>query len=52
MWAAAKAAQRARAAAETVAREQIERRLFSQQLSMIARRYMRDLRNSATIETR
>ena len=33
-------------------REQIENRLFSQQLSMIARRYMRDLRNSATIETR
>ncbi len=33
-------------------REQIEQRLFSQQLSMIARRYMRDLRNSATIETR
>lgn len=33
-------------------KEQIEQRLFSQQLSMIARRYMRDLRNSATIETR
>lgn len=33
-------------------REQVEQRLFSQQLSMIARRYMRDLRNSATIETR
>ncbi len=33
-------------------REQIENRLFGQQLSMIARRYMRDLRNSATIETR
>lgn len=33
-------------------KEQIESRLFSQQLSMIARRYMRDLRNSATIETR
>lgn len=31
---------------------QIEQRLFGQQLSMIARRYMRDLRNSATIETR
>ena len=36
----------------TVDKQQIERRLFSQQLSMIARRYMRDLRNSATIETR
>lgn len=33
-------------------RDQIEGRLFSQQLSMISRRYMRDLRNSATIETR
>jgi peptidyl-prolyl cis-trans isomerase SurA len=33
-------------------KEQVEQRLFSQQLSMIARRYMRDLRNSATIETR
>ena len=32
--------------------DQIENRLYSQQLSMIARRYMRDLRNSATIETR
>jgi len=33
-------------------KEQIEQRLFGQQLSMIARRYMRDLRNSATIETK
>ncbi|MCR5880302.1 peptidylprolyl isomerase [Phenylobacterium sp. J367] len=33
-------------------RDQIENRLYGQQLSMIARRYMRDLRNSATIETR
>jgi len=32
--------------------DQIENRLTGQQLSMIARRYMRDLRNSATIETR
>lgn len=31
---------------------QIENRLFGQQLSMISRRYLRDLRNSATIETR
>ncbi len=37
---------------ESQSREQIENRLFGQQLSMIARRYMRDLRNSATIETR
>jgi len=33
-------------------KEQIEQRLMGQQLSMIARRYMRDLRTSATIETR
>jgi peptidyl-prolyl cis-trans isomerase SurA len=32
--------------------EQIENRLTGQQLSMIAKRYMRDLRNAATIETR
>ncbi len=40
------------AGGEEVTAEQIESRLFGQQLSMIARRYMRDLRNSATIETR
>jgi peptidyl-prolyl cis-trans isomerase SurA len=33
-------------------RQQIEGRLYGQQLSMIARRYMRDLRTAATIETR
>jgi peptidyl-prolyl cis-trans isomerase SurA len=38
--------------ADEVTAEQIENRLFGQQLSMIARRYMRDLRTSATIETR
>lgn len=38
--------------AESMTAEQIESRLFGQQLSMIARRYMRDLRTSATIETR
>jgi len=32
--------------------DQIENRLFGQQLAMVSRRYMRDLRNSATIETR
>jgi len=37
---------------EAINRDQIENRLYGQQLSMIARRYMRDLRNSATIETR
>jgi peptidyl-prolyl cis-trans isomerase SurA len=36
----------------TLDHDQIENRLYGQQLSMIARRYMRDLRNSATIETR
>ena len=40
------------AGGEQVTAEQIESRLFGQQLSMIARRYMRDLRTSATIETR
>lgn len=40
------------AGAAQMDRDQIESRLYSQQLSMIARRYMRDLRNSATIETR
>lgn len=37
---------------EEATAEQIENRLYGQQLSMIARRYMRDLRTSATIETR
>ena len=32
--------------------DQIENRLYSQQLSMISKRYLRDLRTSATIETR
>ncbi|MFM8819412.1 MAG: peptidylprolyl isomerase [Phenylobacterium sp.] len=35
-----------------VTAQQVEGRLFGQQLSMIARRYMRDLRTAATIETR
>ena len=33
-------------------RDQIENRLRSQQLALISKRYLRDLRNSATIETR
>ena len=37
---------------QALGHDQIENRLYGQQLSMIARRYMRDLRNSATIETR
>ncbi len=40
------------AGAAQVDHDQIESRLTGQQLSMIARRYMRDLRTSATIETR
>jgi peptidyl-prolyl cis-trans isomerase SurA len=32
--------------------DQIEARLYNQQLSQISKRYLRDLRNSATIETR
>jgi peptidyl-prolyl cis-trans isomerase SurA len=40
------------AGAAQVDHDQIESRLTGQQLSMIARRYMRDLRNSATIEYR
>ncbi len=32
--------------------QMVERRLFFEQLGLIARRYMRDLRNAATIETR
>jgi peptidyl-prolyl cis-trans isomerase SurA len=38
--------------AESMTTEQIENRLYGQELSMIARRQLRDLRNSATIETR
>jgi peptidyl-prolyl cis-trans isomerase SurA len=37
---------------EEITHDQIENRLYGQQLSMISKRYMRDLRNSATIETR
>jgi peptidyl-prolyl cis-trans isomerase SurA len=40
------------AGATQVNHDQIESRLTGQQLDMISRRYMRDLRNSATIETR
>jgi peptidyl-prolyl cis-trans isomerase SurA len=38
--------------ASVLTHDDIENRLYGQQLAMIARRYMRDLRNSATIETR
>ncbi|WP_374570147.1 peptidylprolyl isomerase [Phenylobacterium sp.] len=40
------------AGGEQLTRDEIENRLYGQQLSMLSRRYMRDLRNSATIETR
>lgn len=38
--------------AEDVTKESIENRLFNQELSMLARRYLRDLRRDATIEMR
>jgi peptidyl-prolyl cis-trans isomerase SurA len=40
------------AGAELANRDEIENRLKGQMLAMIAKRYLRDLRNSATIETR
>jgi hypothetical protein len=33
-------------------RDEIENRLFNQELTMLSRRYLRDLRRDATIETR
>ena len=38
--------------AQAMSRDDIENRLYGQELSMIAKRQLRDLRNSATIETR
>jgi peptidyl-prolyl cis-trans isomerase SurA len=38
--------------AQMMTHEQISDRLYGEQLSMIAKRYLRDLRNSATIELR
>ena len=35
---------------EEVTKEEVENRLFNQELSMLARRYLRDLRRDATIE--
>ncbi len=43
---------RRRGGADSLTREQIENRLYGQELAMIAKRTLRDLRNSATIETR
>jgi len=43
---------RRQAGAQIPTPQQIESRLFGQQLSMISRRLLRDLRNVATIETR
>jgi peptidyl-prolyl cis-trans isomerase SurA len=43
---------RAAGGAATPTAAQIENRLRGEQLALIARRYLRDLRNSATIETR
>lgn len=39
-------------ASKEVTREDIENRLFNQELAMLARRYLRDLRRDATIEMR
>jgi hypothetical protein len=36
--------------AAEVTKEEIENRLFNQELTMLARRYLRDLRRDATIE--
>jgi peptidyl-prolyl cis-trans isomerase SurA len=41
-----------RSGATIPSREEIQDRLEDQQLSLVSRRYLRDLRNSATIETR
>jgi peptidyl-prolyl cis-trans isomerase SurA len=41
-----------RGGANQLTREQIEDRLYGQELAMIAKRQLRDLRNSATIESR
>jgi peptidyl-prolyl cis-trans isomerase SurA len=35
-----------------VTKEEVENRLYNQELSMLARRYLRDLRRDATIEMR
>ncbi len=40
------------AGAESLTHDQIEDRLFGQELAMIAKRYLRDLRNSAIIDVR
>ena len=37
--------------ANVPSKDEVENRLYGQQLSMLSRRYLRDLRNSATIET-
>jgi peptidyl-prolyl cis-trans isomerase SurA len=44
--------ERHRGGANQMTREQIEDRLYGQELAMIAKRQLRDLRNSATIESR
>ena len=42
---------RRKAEAKLPSKEEIENRLYRDQLAMLGRRYLRDLRNSATIET-
>lgn len=41
-----------RPAGQAMSKEQVENRLYGQQITMLAQRYLRDLRNSAMIETR
>ncbi len=38
-------------AAKQMNKDEVENRLYNEQLAMLSRRYLRDLRNSATIET-
>ncbi|MGA2953451.1 MAG: hypothetical protein ABSD80_14575 [Caulobacteraceae bacterium] len=38
--------------AQALTKDQIENRLYGEELAMIAKRALRDLRNSATIEVR
>ncbi len=43
---------RRQASGKAPSAQEVENRLYTQQLAMLSKRYLRDLRNSATIETR
>jgi peptidyl-prolyl cis-trans isomerase SurA len=43
---------RRQSGAKAISAQEVENRLYAQQLAMLSKRYLRDLRNSATIETR